>query len=138
MSPISKAGFATVVAAIALVGTMGTVSHSQPAPATSKRDNQCFYRRNINGFNAPDERTLYIRVGVNEVWRLDLMNDCTGLTFRQDIGISDEPAGDAFICSPLQATVTYREGGIRERCPVTALRRLTPEEISVLPKKDLP
>ncbi len=138
MSPISKAGFAAAVAAIALVGTLGTVTHSQPAPAPAKPDNQCFYRRNINGFSAPNDRTLYVRVGVNEIFRLDLMSDCNGLTFRQDIGISDEPAGDAFICSPLQATITYREAGIRERCPVTALRRLTPDEIAALPKKDIP
>ena len=132
---------AALVAAMGMIGIGGVVAsrgQAQPAPAALKPENQCFYSRNINGFNAPDDRTLYIRVGVNEIYRLDLMNDCNGLTFRQDIALSDEPAGDAFICSPIQATVTYREAGIRERCPVTAMHKLTPAEIAAVPKKFLP
>jgi len=132
---------AALVAAMGMIGIGGVVAsrgQAQPAPAAPKPENQCFYSRNINGFNAPDDRTLYIRVGVNEIYRLDLMNDCNGLTFRQDIALSDEPAGDAFICSPIQATVTYREAGIRERCPVTAMHKLTPAEIAAVPKKFLP
>ena len=142
MLSISKSALTAAVAVVALVGTIGVAGHSRPASAqpapSSKQDNQCFYRRNINGFSAPNDRTLYIRVGVHDIFRLDLMSDCTGLTFREDIGISDEPGGDPFICSPLQATITYREGGIRDRCPVTAMHRLTPEEIAAIPKKNLP
>ncbi len=140
---MSRLTTAAMVAAMGMIGITGVIAsrgHAQPAPATAaaKPQNQCFYSRNINGFNAPDDRTLYIRVGVNEIYRLDLMNDCTGLTFRQDIALNDEPGGDAFICSPIQATVTYREAGIRERCPVTAMHRLTPAEIAAVPKKFLP
>src|ERR1700761_7803647 len=127
---LSIAGLAAAAGAIALSGTLAPASHAQPAPQSpGKSEQACFYRRNINGFNAPNDRTVYIRVGVNDIIRLDLMSDCTGLTFRQDIGIEDQPAGDAFICSPLQATITYREAGIRDRCPVSAMHRLSKEEI---------
>jgi len=139
MSRLTKAALVAAMGMIGITGVVASRGQAQPAPtAAAKPENQCFYSRNINGFNAPDDRTLYIRVGVNEVYRLDLMNDCNGLTFRQDIALSDEPAGDAFICSPIQATVTYREAGIRERCPVTAMHRLTPAEIAAVPKKFLP
>ena len=137
MSRLTKAALVAAMGMIGIAGVVASRGQAQPAPA-AKPESQCFYSRNINGFNAPDDRTLYIRVGVNEIYRLDLMNDCNGLTFRQDIALSDEPAGDAFICSPIQATVTYREAGIRERCPVTAMHRLTPAEIAAVPKKFLP
>lgn len=138
MSRLTKAALVAAMGMIGIAGVVASRGHAQPAPAAPKPENQCFYSRNINGFNAPNDRTLYIRVGVNEIYRLDLMNDCNGLTFRQDIALNDEPAGDAFICSPIQATVTYREAGIRERCPVTAMHRLTPAEIAAVPKKFLP
>ncbi len=133
---LSMAGLAAAAGALALTGTLATASHSQPAKP--KSEEACFYRRNINGFNAPNEKTVYIRVGVNDIFRLDLMYDCTGLTFRQDIGLEDQPAGDAFICSPMQATVVYRDAGVPQRCPVTAMHKLTKDEIAALPKKDRP
>lgn len=110
------------------------------APAAKAADSHgaCFARSNVQGFNAPDDRTVYIRVGVNDIYRLDLMTSCLDLTFRQGIGLEDQPAS-AFICSPLEATVVYRAaGGIPERCPVTAIHKLTPQEAAALPKKDQP
>jgi hypothetical protein len=75
---------------------------------------------------------------VSQIFRLDLMTNCLDLTFRQGIGLEDQPA-NAFICSPLEATVVYRDyGGIPERCPVKAIHKLTPDEIAALPKKDRP
>ncbi|HEY5289196.1 MAG TPA: DUF6491 family protein [Caulobacteraceae bacterium] len=97
----------------------------------------CFLNRNINGFSAPNDRTVYVRVGVKDVWRLDLMNDCTGLSFRNSFGLQGSPTGP-WICRPLDATVIVSQTGIRQRCPVSALRRLTPEEVAALPKRDRP
>ncbi len=107
------------------------------ATPTTKPHDACFVRRDINGFSAPNDRTVYIRVGVKDVYRLDLMNACVGLTFRQSFGLEDQPA-TPWICSPLDATVVYRETGIPQRCPVTAIHRLTPEEVAALPKRDKP
>jgi hypothetical protein len=138
MSRLTKAA---LVAAVSMMGggmLVATGGHSQPAPPASKSQEACFWARNVNGFNAPDEKTVYIRVGVNEIYRLDLMYACTGLTFRQDIGLEREPSGDAFICDPLQATVVYRDGGIPQHCPVTAIHKLTPDEATALPKKFRP
>lgn len=118
---------------LAIVALSAAAVNAQP-PASH---NQCFYVRNINGFNAPNDRTLYIRVGVNEVYRLDLMVDCTGMSFRQGLGIRSTP-GDPWICSPIQAEIVYREHGIPSRCPVSAIHKLTPDELAALPKRDRP
>jgi len=118
---------AALGAAIALAG---------PAAAASS-DQACIARRNINGFNAPDDRTVYIRAGVNQIFRLDLMNDCLNLSFRQTIGFDNRPNRN-WICTPLEATIVYRGNGMKQRCPVKAMRKLTPEEIAAVPKRDLP
>jgi len=102
----------------------------------------CFARREVESFSAPNDHTVYLRVGVSRYYRLDLMTNCLDLTFRQGIGqgigLEDQPA-NAFICSPLEATVVYRAvGGIAQRCPVTAIHKLTPAEAAALPKKDKP
>lgn len=97
----------------------------------------CFLQRNVNGFTAPNDRTLYVRVGVDEIWRLDLANECTGLSFRQALALQGSPTGP-WICSPLDATVRFREPGMSQRCPVSSIHKLTPREAAALPKKDRP
>lgn len=119
------------------IAILGVVTSAAAAAAPSATHNQCFVRRNVNGFSAPDDRTVYIRVGVSDVWRLDLMTDCTGLSFRNAFGLEARPAS-AWICSPLDATVIVRQTGISQRCPVSALHKLTPDEIAALPKRDRP
>jgi hypothetical protein len=98
---------------------------------------QCFLQNNINGFSAPNDRTLYVRVGVRDIWRLDLMTDCTGLSFRNSFGLQGSPTGP-WICNPLDATVRFHESGARMTCPVSAMHKLSPEEAAALPKKDRP
>jgi hypothetical protein len=122
----------SALAALAIAMTAAAAAAAPPAT-----HNQCFVRRNINGFSAPNDRTVYIRVGVSDVWRLDLMTDCTGLSFRNAFGLEARPAR-AWICSPLDATVIVRQTGISQRCPVSAMRKLTPDEIAALPRRDRP
>ncbi|HEY1447529.1 MAG TPA: hypothetical protein VGF33_03265, partial [Caulobacteraceae bacterium] len=71
------------------------------------------------------------------IWRLDLMTNCTGLSFRNAFGLEASPS-TAWICSPLGATVINRQSGINQRCPVSAMHKLTPDEIAALPKRDRP
>ena len=129
----------TVARRITFAAALGVAALWVAAPAASAASSRdtCFARRNIESFNAPDNHTVYLRAG-NQYYRLDLMTHCLDLSFRQSIGLEDRPAG-AFICSPLEATVTYRvPGGIAQRCPVSAIHKLTPAEVAAFPKKDLP
>jgi hypothetical protein len=114
--------------------TAGAVQAQPPMRAGAS---PCFVRRDINGFSAPNDRTVYIRVGVSDVWRLDLMTECTGLAFRNAFALEARPA-TAWICSPLDATVIVRQTGISQRCPVSAMHKLTPDEIAALPRRDRP
>ena len=119
----------------AILGAVMATAAAAAAPPVAH--DQCFLRRNVNGFSAPNDRTLYVRVGVNDVWRLDLMTDCTGLSFRNAFGLEAQPAR-AWICSPLDATVVFRQTGLTQRCPVSGLHKLTADEIAALPRRDRP
>ena len=134
---IANLGIRITASAAVLASTLLSTPVVNAQPPAVTNNNQCFYKHNINGFRAPDDRTVYIRIGVNAIYRLDLMVDCQSLAFRQNIGLESTP-GDAWVCSPIQATVVYRDVGIRYRCPVSDIHKLTPAEIAALPKQDLP
>src|SRR5277367_1035888 len=122
---------------VTLLGVVAALCLAAPAAAANKSNDACFYRRDVNSFNAPDDHTVYVRVGMNRIYRLDLMTSCLDLTFRQRIGLENRPA-IAWICSPLEATVVYDATGIPQRCPVKAIHKLTPDEVTALPKRDRP
>lgn len=98
---------------------------------------QCINTRLLETFAAPDTHTVYVRVAVNEVWRLDLMTNCLELPYRLNIGLEGQ-RGDPWICHPVEATVINHGSGIPHRCPVSAMHKLTPQEIAALPKNAVP
>ncbi len=120
-------GIATIALATAALAAL-------PAKAQPGRSQQCLFVRNINGFNAPNDHTVYVREGVNEIWRIDLMNDCVGLSFRQNFHLRSA-GGDPWICSPIQAEVSFRDIGVPQRCQVSGLHKLSPEEAAALPRR---
>jgi hypothetical protein len=124
--------------ALILAGTLlALIPAGAGAEPAAQSANQCFLSSSVDGFNAPDDHTVYIRAGVKDVYRLDLMSDCIGLKFRNDIGLERSP-GSSWICSPLDAQIVYRDVGMPERCPVTAIHKLSADEITALPKGDRP
>ncbi|HWF00698.1 MAG TPA: DUF6491 family protein [Caulobacteraceae bacterium] len=114
--------------AAAAIALAGPTAARKPHAA-----DQCFLASNVQNFSAPDTRTVYIRVGVNDIWRLDLMTECLDLPFREHLGF-ERAGSDPWICHPLQATIVSREAGVPQRCPVASMHRLTPEAVAALPK----
>ena len=132
---LKLAALALVVLPVAAVAQPAKAPPAKTAPA--REPDQCFLSQNVNGFSAPNDHTVYVRVGVKDIYRLDLMSDCANLTFRQSLGLESVMTGP-WICNPLDATVVYRDTGIPERCPVSAIHKLTEAEKAALPKKDRP
>ena len=124
---------------LTLAALFGATLAAGPALAQprARSEDQCFLTRDINGFRARDDRTVYIRGLRNQIYRLDLMSNCPGLTFRDNIGFENQGAS-AWICSPMDATIVFRDTGVPERCPVTAIHHLTADERAALPKRDRP
>ena len=120
---------ASLIAALALAGT------AQAASAASNNKN-CFYSRNISSWRASGDQTVYLRVGVRDTYRLDLMTRCTDINWNEKIGIQSR--GSSWICSGLDAEIISPTSIGPQRCPVQTLRKLTPQEAAALPKKDRP
>jgi hypothetical protein len=123
-----------MLAALALAASAlaATATDAQPP-----HQQQCLYVHNINGFNAPNDHTIYVRSSVSDIWRLDLMTDCIGLSFKQGFRLRSA-GGDPWICEPIQAEVSIRDTGIAQRCPVSGLHKLTSDEVAALPRRDRP
>lgn len=120
------------LAAISLFASAPPAGAQGQSPAPPDRQRACFHSRNINNFTIPDDRTVYLRVGVSDIWRLDLMSNCPELTFRRNLSFTRSGVG--MICSPLDMTIRFNQRGARRVCPVSAMRRLTPEEAAALPR----
>jgi hypothetical protein len=134
--PTNRATSVRLGLAALVLATSGLAA--APASAQPQTPRQCLYVRNINGFNAPNDHTIYVRgSSADDIWRLDLMTDCIGLSFKQAFRL-ESAGGDPWICDAIQAQVSIRDTGIRQRCPVTAMHKLSSDELSALPRHDRP
>lgn len=108
------------------------------APPAAYAADQCFFTRNITNYSAPDDHTLYLRVNVNDIYRLDLGGSCPGLPFELNrISLQTVP-GASQICRPIDVDVRVTDEGPSVPCIVSGLRKLSPAEAAAIPKKDRP
>ena len=75
------------VAGAFVLAACTTPPASDAAVAASSSARSCFWANNANGFNAVDETTVYVRVGVRDVYRLDLFARCPDIDWNQAIGL---------------------------------------------------
>jgi hypothetical protein len=125
-----------LLTALALVPVAGSGLAAEPSAPPTKQ--ACFYSRDIDNFAAVDDRTVNIRVGLKDDYRLDLFTDCLGVRWSDRIALISRPG--AFICAgePQNLTLFVHTSIGPLRCPVSGIRRLTPEEIAALPRKQRP
>ena len=127
----AAAGAAAILAVASLVAP--PVAQAQPGHDPGR---QCFYTSSINGYSAPNDRTILIRVG-RDLYRAGLMSDCPGLAFRHTL-VLKTATGAGSVCGAIDLDIGFTDHGISEKCPVSDLRRLSPAEVAAIPKKDLP
>lgn len=128
----------TVAAAVAALLTLGAAA-STPALAkspTQPSKNQCFFTRNADGFAAPDDKTLYVRVGVRDVYQFEMFGTCQDMDWNQRIALVSRASSS--ICTGMDAEVVTHSPIGPQRCPVRSVRKLTPEEVKALPPKARP
>ena len=133
-----------LIAAATLGLSAAALAQTEPRPQPEKTDvkaspsaqKSCFFSRDVRGFAAPDDKTLYLRVRAKDVYRLDMKGRCPELDREHKIAIDSR--GSSSICSAIDATVLVKNPIGVSRCSVETLTRLTPEEIAALPKKSRP
>jgi hypothetical protein len=125
---------------LAMIGAVAVAAIGTSAAAKPDHGDGCFLSRNWQGWSAPgDGDFLLLRVGVSDIYRVDLS---PGVHVRKDIDrvLVNIMRGSDWICSPLDLylTLSDRWGGFREPLIARSIRKLTPDEVAVIPRRDLP
>ena len=119
-------------AAFALALLSGAVpAMAQPA------SNACFPITEFRGWKAPDNKTIFIRVGLDRVFRLDLANTCSMLTMPGTHLIT-KTRGPDLVCSAIDWDLSVSQtppANIPEPCIVRTMTLLSPEEAAAIPPK---
>jgi hypothetical protein len=106
---------------------------------TAPNHQACFLSSNWSGWKSPDPNTIYLRVDVNRVFRLDLAHPSYSLN-DPSVHLVSRIRGSSWICSPLdlQLTVADTHGIGREPLFVKTITELTPDQAKAIPAKYRP
>jgi len=125
---------AALLGALAMTGS----SLASAEPSAAAKGSSCFYANDWQSWRAPDNHTMYLRVGLRRVFKLDFASSCQTMTWP-DVHLVSVFRGTDSVCSPLDLDLKVADGsGIVEPCIVSGLSELTPDQIAALPKKSLP
>ena len=120
-------------------GLAGALANAAPASAAPS-GKACFFAHELSSWKEAGDKTVNLRVGIKDVYQLQLLGPCPDLPYAEAIGIETR-GGSRRICSGLDinlivpGNVTH---GAPRRCMATSLRKLTKEEVSALPPKEKP
>jgi hypothetical protein len=124
---------ATLLAGLALTAGASAIASDAPAdPAAQPVRRTCFFSSQISGWReGQNEEVVYLDVGANDVYRLDMFGRCVGLDSAITIGVETRGGGTS-ICDGLDVTLITGSPVGPYRCPVSKITRLTQEEIKAL------
>lgn len=108
-----------------------------PAGAQPPPHQACFLMTEMRGWKAPDNRTIYIRVGFDRVYRLDLAAACALLTMPTAHLITDTRGPDT-VCSAIDWDLAVSEpppAAMPEHCIVKQMTLLTQAQAAAIPPK---
>jgi hypothetical protein len=125
-----------VVAALALAGGGAPALAAAPAAASGQ---SCFLSSDWQGWKSPSPSVIYLRIRINDVYRLDLSAPASDLD-EPDVHLISKIQGSDWICNPLdlQLEVADDHGIMREPLFVKSITKLTPDEIKAIPAKFRP
>ena len=126
----------TRIALSLAVAVAGGLAVSIAAPQASRAaGGQCLDTKEWAGWKAsPDSKTIYLRVGVGGVWRLDLQQACPELQGIDTRLINNNRVGP-FVCAPQDLDLTVvNPPGQRSPCLVQSMSPMSPEAAKALPK----
>ncbi len=124
--------------------SLGVLSLSaSPALAEHQADhashNSCFLSSDWDGWRSPSPTVIYLRVGVNNIYRLDLAAPSYELQ-DADVHLISKVRGSDWICAPVDFDLRLADdhGVLREPLFVKSMTKLTPEEARAIPPKFRP
>ena len=111
---------------------------STPALADSAAHNSCFLSANWSGWKSPDPNTIYLRIDVGHIYRLDLTQPSYQLN-DPSVHLVSKIRGSSWICSPIDLQLDVADShGFREPIFVKSITELTPDQVRAIPPKFRP
>lgn len=131
----------TLVTSAGLLGVafLATTAAALAAHPDRKSGDSCFLSSNWDGWRSPSPTVIYLRIRVNDVYRLQLANRSWELQ-DPSVHLVNRVRGSAWICGPLDLDleVVDDQGVMREPLIVKSMQRLTPDEVKAIPAKFRP
>jgi hypothetical protein len=127
---------APVAALLALSVSPQPATAKSPLEPDKKPARQCFWTRNVNNFAAADEHIVNVRVGVRDVYQMEMFGRCPDIDWAQRVALVSR--GSASICEGMDAEIITRSPIGPQRCQVRAIHKLTPAEVAALPRRARP
>jgi hypothetical protein len=129
MTSVSKRLTPLVWAGLGLAAGIAACTSAQtPEPGSAARESrQCFLPSQVNGFTPIDRDTVDVRVGANQIYRLELTAYCGDIDWALRVGIRSTASGN-WVCQGLDAELIAPGPLGPEICHVDSVRRLSDEE----------
>ena len=112
------------LAAVAACADMADPSTT--AAASGARE--CFRPAQVNGFNPEGDDVVYLRLGARDIYRAEILGVCRDIDWSNRIGIRAR-SGGSWICQGLDAELIVPGPDRVDRCPITDIRKLSPDEV---------
>ncbi len=124
----------TIAAAAAVAMLAGCAPYEEdPAysAASAEDGRDCFFLSQVNGFNdAPEgpngEDRIYVSTGPSETYLFETFGACPDLNYSETIAFDQN--GPGTICRGIDVDLIVPTSIGPRRCPVSMIRKLTPEE----------
>jgi len=116
---------------------LGACGASAPDGSIAYASSSCLRPQNINSWTLINSDTVIVNSGVSKYFQLDLRGPCPQFDWTRSLGFETRNGvtSTSLVCpnTPEQLTVVMPVGDNLMRCPVKALRELTPSEVAALP-----
>ena len=128
-----------IAAALAVVAAAPMAHAATDTPTKSKDGSSCFATNSWQSWTTTDNGdALLLRVNLRDFYKVGLT---PGTHARKGPGefLVNQVRGSNWICSHLDLDLTISDNlGFKQPLIATSLRKLTPEEVAAIPKKQLP
>ncbi len=129
----------TIVAGIVIAtgASAGATDQTTSPAAHPSAPRTCFFQHQINGWQESKTRgdnVVYLNVKAHDVYRVETFGRCNGVDEAQSIGVETR-GGSVAICDGLDVTLIVHSPIGPQRCPVSKITKLTPDEVKALSGK---
>ncbi len=131
-----RIAIAAMVAGLGLTAA-GASAVAAPDAKADKPARSCFLASQVNGWRSGDDYTVYLEVGVRDIYRADLFSYCADIDTTPTLGVRSRGGGIS-ICDGLDVDLVVPSSIGPQTCHVTKLTKLTPEEVAALKGKRKP